>query len=165
VAGTNKNEPSMSVGDLPVTIRKAEARDVETVAAITDAAYMRYVAVIGRKPRPMTDDYHQVLAEHPVWLICVGAQTAGVLVLMREPEAMLIYSVAVEPAFQKRGVGRRLLELAEEQARAAGYARIRLYTNEHMVENIALYQRLGYEETGREPVGGTALVHMAKALF
>ena len=43
-------------------------------------------------------------------------------------------------------------------------ARIHLYTNDHMVENIALYRRLGYKETGRKPVGGTALVHMAKAL-
>ena len=33
-----------------------------------------------------------------------------------------------------------------------------------MVENIALYQWLGYVETGRKPVGGTALVHMAKLL-
>ena len=41
---------------------------------------------------------------------------------------------------------------------------MRLYTNERMVENIAHYPRLGYEETGREPVGGTALVHMAKTL-
>jgi len=56
------------------------------------------------------------------------------------------------------------LVLAEEQALAAGFQRIRLYTNEHMVENIALYQRLGYQETGRESFGDTRVVHMAKSL-
>jgi ribosomal protein S18 acetylase RimI-like enzyme len=154
----------MTAIDAPVAIRKAEPGDAETIAAITDAAYTKYIPRIGRKPRPMTENYHQVVVEHPVWVIGLGGQPVGVLVLMPEPEAMLIYSVAVDPQYQKRGLGRRLLNFADEQARAAGYARIRLYTNEHMLENIALYQRLGYEETGREPVGDTALVHMAKGL-
>ncbi len=112
----------------------------------------------------MTDNYRWVIAEHPMWVACLGEQLAGVLVLMAEPDAMLIYSVAVDPDYQKRGLGRRLLALAEAQAQAAGYQRIRLYTNEHVVENFALFQRLGYKETGHEPIGGTALVHMAKSL-
>jgi ribosomal protein S18 acetylase RimI-like enzyme len=147
-----------------VDFRRAAPGDAETIAAITDAAYSKYIIRIGRKPGPMTADYRQMIAEHPLWLLLVGDSIAGVLALMAEPDAMLIYSVAVRPEYQKRGLERRLLALAEEQARQAGYARIRLYTNEHMVENIALYQRLGYAETGREPMGGTALVHMAKNL-
>ena len=145
-------------------LRPAVAGDAEAVTAITTAAYSKYIARMGRKPRPMTVDYGEIIAEHAVWLLCEVERPVGVLVLMAEPEAMLIYSVAVDPDYQKRGLGRRLLALAEEQARAAGYQRIRLYTNEHMVENIALYQRLGYAETGREPVAGTVLVHMAKSL-
>ena len=147
-----------------VIIRKAEPSEAETIAAITDAAYTKYISRIGRKPRPMTENYHQVVAEHPVWVLTLVERAVGVLVLIPEPEAMLIYSMAVAPDYQRRGLGRRLLDFAEEQALDAGYARIRLYTNERMGENIALYQRLGYQETGREPVGGTALVHMAKAL-
>ena len=148
----------------PIHIRRATLDDAGAVTAITSVAYSKYIARMGRQPRPMTDNYRRVIAEHPVWVACLGARPVGVLVLMAEPEAMLIYSVAVDPAYQKRGLGRRLLAHAEAQARAAGYQRIRLYTNELMVENIALYQRLGYEETGREPVGGTELVHMAKRL-
>ena len=154
----------MDTNDQRVTIRKGVTDDAGTVSAITDAAYGKYIARIGRKPRPMTEDYHKIVAEHPVWVLCLGDRPVGVLVLMAEPESMLIYSVAVRPEYQKLGLGRRLLELAEAQARHAGYSRIRLYTNEHMVENIDLYRRLGYQETGREPVEGTALVHMAKAL-
>ena len=154
----------MDQDDPSLTLRKAVLADAEVIAALTDAAYSRYIARMGRKPRPMTDDYRAIVAEQPVWLLCFDAHPIGVLVLMAEPEAMLIYSVAVHPDHQKRGLGRRLLALAEEQALAAGYQTIRLYTNEHMVENIALYQRLGYQETGREPVADTNIVHMAKAL-
>ena len=150
--------------DRSMTIRKAKAEEAEIIAAITDAAYAKYIERMGRKPRPMTEDYHQIVTQHPVWLLSVGDRPVGVLVLVPEAEAMLIYSVALEPAYQKQGLGRRLLQLAEDEARRAGLDRMRLYTNEHMVENIALYQRLGYLETGREPVGGSELVHMAKVL-
>jgi len=145
-------------------VRRAIEWDAPAVAALTDAAYAKYVPRIGRKPRPMTADYRQMIAEHAVWLLCRGDELAGVLVLMSEPDALLIYSVAVSPEHQHRGLGRRMLALAEEQARLASYARLRLYTNVHMTENIALYRRLGYAETGREEVSGTTLVHMAKPL-
>jgi len=150
--------------ELPLTLSKARTEDAGDIAALTNAAYDKYIARIGRKPRPMTADYGAIVAEHPVWLLCLVDHLVGVLVLMVEPEAMLIYSVAVHPDYQQRGLGRRLLALAEEQALAAGFQRIRLYTNEHMVENIALYQRLGYQETGRESFGDTQVVHMVKSL-
>jgi ribosomal protein S18 acetylase RimI-like enzyme len=147
-----------------IAIRRAAPSDAESIAALTDAAYARYVPRMGRKPQPMTVSYHDILAAHPVWLLCVGQAHAGVLVLMHEPDAMLIYSVAVHPEYQHRGLGRRLLAWAEHAARQAGYARIRLYTNALMEENIALYQHLGYRETRREPFHGLFIVHLAKTL-
>ena len=154
----------MATTDGTITVRPATMADVEAVTAITAAAYRKYIPRMGRQPRPMTDDYSQIFASQPVWVADLGQRPIAVLVLMPEPAAMLIYSVAVHPDYQKRGLGRRLLTLAEEQALAAGYQQIRLYTNEHMVENIALYLQLGYQETGREPVSGTNIVHMVKAL-
>ncbi len=153
----------MAVGE-PVTVRRAVAADAKTIAALTDTAYAKYVPRLRRKPQPMMADYHELIAQHAVWLLCLGEHPVGVLVLMAEPDAMLIYSVAIAPEHQGRGLGRQLLSLAEDQARQAGYTAIRLYTNEHMVENIELYRRLGYEETRREHFVGSAIVHMAKRL-
>lgn len=152
------------MSETAIQIRLATPADAGQIAAITDAAYEGYIALIGRKPQPMTADYQAIVAEHPVWLLCVGDQIAGLLVLMREPETMLIYSVAVHPAHQGRGFGSRLLDLAEDEARRAGYSSIRLYTNSLMEANIARYRRRGYQETGREPRGETAIVHFVKQL-
>ena len=149
---------------LQIYIRKAMPVDVAAIAALTDAAYTKYVPRMGRKPQPMTVDYHQMLAEHPIWLLCVGQTVAGLLVLMHEPDIMLIYSVAVHPDYQHRGFGRRLLAWADQEARQAGYTKIRLYTNALMEENIALYKSLGYHETHREPFNGLFIVHLAKTL-
>jgi ribosomal protein S18 acetylase RimI-like enzyme len=81
-----------------------------------------------------------------------------------ESEHLLIHNVAVSPAYQQRGFGRQLLDWAEQEAQREGYALIRLYTNTLMTGNIALYQRLGYIETRREPYLGSTLVHMEKRL-
>jgi GNAT superfamily N-acetyltransferase len=147
-----------------VIIRKASPGDAGIVAAITAAAYAKYVPHLGREPQPMTADYNQILLEHSVWLLCLGDQPAGVLVLMRAPDYLLIYNVAVNPTYQKQGLGRQLLAWAEKEAQREGYSLIRLYTNEKMVENITFYQRCGYVEVAREPYMGSTLVHMAKHL-
>lgn len=47
------------------------------------------------------------------------------------------------------------MTFAEEQATAHGLQEVRLYTNEKMHENLAIYARLGFEETGRGLDGAT----------
>ncbi|HLC06206.1 MAG TPA: GNAT family N-acetyltransferase [Anaerolineales bacterium] len=147
-----------------LTIRRARQADAEDVAALTDSAYQKYVPLLGRKPQPMTADYRRMIKENGVWLLSSEDHPAGVLVLITEPECLLIYSVAIRPELQKQGMGRYLLAWAEEEARRVGCQRIRLYTNSLMEANIALYTQLGYLETHREPYAGSTLVHMSKWL-
>lgn len=71
--------------------------------------------------------------------------------------------LAVVPDLQGRGLGSRLLALAEAAA-PAGLRRIRLFTGERSVANLRLYRRHGYVETHRTPWAGYALVHMVKEL-
>lgn len=148
--------------DEGVVIRRARPDEGPVVAALTDRAYAHYIPLLGRRPQPMTADYGQMIAQDEVWLLLHDDWPAGVLVLVREADTLLIYNVAVEPRFQGRGIGRLLLNLAEAEALRAGCARLRLYTNEHMTSNIAMYLRRGYRETGREAYLGSDLVHMEK---
>ncbi|MBW9205749.1 GNAT family N-acetyltransferase [Mumia sp. zg.B17] len=59
----------------------------------------------------------------------------------------MIENIAVAPGRQGQGRGRALLGWAEVQAAAHGYAEVRLYTHETMVENLAFYRRHGFEVT------------------
>ena len=63
-----------------------------------------------------------------------------------------------------QGLGRELLMFAEGRAIDAGFQRIRLYTNEAMIENIKLYRRIGYAETHRAEEHGLRRVYMTKAV-
>lgn len=156
----------MPTETVDLIVRQASPDDAPIIAEITDAAYEKFVARLGRKPQPMTADYRVMAAEHPIWLLCesVDAKPVGLLILKHEPDAMLIYSIAIRPEYQRKGLGKRLLQLADEKAIEAGYATIRLYTNERMAENVAYYKQVGYHETHQEPYLGTMTVHMAKTL-
>jgi len=145
-------------------IRRALQEDAEAVAEITDLAYSKYVPLLGRKPQPMTADHRKMILENDVWLLLCEDDPVGVLVLVNEPGCVLIYSVAIRPEFQQQGLGRRLLDWAEQEAQKGGRRCIRLYTNALMTANIALYRHLGYLETEREPFMGSTRVHMSKSI-
>ena len=112
----------------------------------------------------MTDDYAEVIRERRVTVAESGGRVVGVLVLAVTQEGFLLENVAVEPAWRGSGLGRTLLELAESEARRAGYDSIYLYTHEKMSENRALYARIGYAEYGRRHEKGLARVYMRKPL-
>jgi ribosomal protein S18 acetylase RimI-like enzyme len=150
---------------LDYTIRLATPADVEAIRALTREAYARWVPVVGREPLPMTADYEAAVRAHRFDLLYVDGALAGLIETVDEGEQLLIENVAVAPAFQGQGLGRRLLAHAEAIAREAGRSRVRLYTSALMAANIELYQRLGYAIDGREvTLEGRNAVHMSKAV-
>jgi GNAT superfamily N-acetyltransferase len=154
-------------------IRAAEPGDVAAIEAIVERAYGVYVERIGMRPGPMDDDHGEQVRRGLVHVAedgrrdagegC-GAAIAGLIVLVELEDRLLIENVAVDPGRQGEGIGRRLLEFAEETARRAGIATVALYTHEKMSENLALYARLGYEEDERRRENGFSRVFMSKRL-
>lgn len=112
----------------------------------------------------MLDDYGALIREKRVHVLDKDGVIDGVLVLIPEAASMLLDNVAIRPGAQGHGRGRKLLEFAERCALDAGYGSIRLYTNEAMTENIALYSRIGFIETHRGEAHGLRRVYMTKSL-
>jgi GNAT superfamily N-acetyltransferase len=145
-------------------IRKAHAEEADAVREVVRAAYQHYVPVIGREPAPMLDDYVARIAANQVWVLEDTRGLAGVLVLQDGPDCFLLENIAVRPDRQGLGFGRRLLDLAEAEARRCGWGAVTLYTNALMVQNIAIYAGRGYVETGRRTEKGFQRVYMEKRL-
>jgi N-acetylglutamate synthase-like GNAT family acetyltransferase len=145
-------------------IRLARAADVAAVTAIVKDAYSVYLARNGKTPGPMRDDYAVLIADKRVHVLEDDDEIVGLLVLIPEQRAMLLDNVAVAPRAQGRGFGVRLIAFAEARARAAGLGVIRLYTQDIMTENLALYSRLGFIETHRGEEIGLQRVYMSKTL-
>ena len=112
----------------------------------------------------MSADYAAAIATHQLWVVDGEAGLAAVLELIPEEDHLLVENIAVDPARQGSGLGRRLMAFAEAEARRQGFREIRLYTNANFAENIAFYRRLGYRVTTQEPYKESIVVFMSKTL-
>lgn len=65
---------------------------------------------------------------------------------------------AVEPEFQNRGLGGRMLDFVERRAKSLGASEIALDTAEGATHLIAYYAKRGYREVGRADWGATNYV-------
>jgi GNAT superfamily N-acetyltransferase len=138
--------------------------DVQAVRAVVVAAYQHYVARIGREPGPMRADYDAAVRDGQVWLAVQDGGVVGLVVLVPEPDHLLLENIAVIPAQQGQGIGTQLMTFVEDEARRHGLTEVRLYTHEMMTENIAYYGRRGYIETHRDGEDGFRRAFFRKTL-
>ena len=148
-------------------LRRARADDLSALVALQRAAYEPMGEISGGTPKPLRVDYAEVLADLEVWLLG-GDPLEAALILEYQPDAVLVWSVAVAPTGESRGVGRALLSYAETRARAKGLNLMRLYTNTKFERNRAIYRQFGYDEVRFERIGDDeppfVIVHMEKPL-
>jgi ribosomal protein S18 acetylase RimI-like enzyme len=145
-------------------IRPARPTEAGTVRDIVHAAYRHYMPRVGKPPGPMLDDYARRIANHQAWVLEESDRILGILILEEHDGRFVLDNIAVAPDAQGGGRGRTLIAFAEAEARRRGYRDICLYTHVLMTENQALYQRLGFIETGRATENGFDRVYMAKTL-
>ena len=149
---------------MPREMRAARPEDDAAVGDLVRAAYSKYVGRMGKEPAPMLEDYAALIRAGEVWVLAEGGEVLGVLVMRPADDHLFVDNVAVAPGHQGRGLGRELVAFAEERAEREGLPEVRLYTNEKMHENLAVYARLGFEETERKIDGGYRRVFMRKRL-
>jgi GNAT superfamily N-acetyltransferase len=146
------------------TIRRATESDATSVANCAVEAFSHYIPRLGLTPIPMTRDYGAAIANAQVWIATQHGETIAALALDTTDEGFLIDVIAVLPQHQGTGVGRALLELAEQEALRQGHDSIYLFTNEKMTENRALYERIGYVEYKRLAFAERTRVFLRKPL-
>jgi ribosomal protein S18 acetylase RimI-like enzyme len=145
-------------------IKSADARDVEIIRQLVREAYAKWVPVIGREPMPMKTDYARAIREHDIDLLYAEGTLAGLIETIVACDHLFIENVAVAPPHQGQGLGRRLLDHAENKAREAGLGEIRLLTNAAFKDNIRLYRFVGFQIDREEPFMDGSTVYMSKII-
>ncbi|MDN3278908.1 GNAT family N-acetyltransferase [Frankia sp. RB7] len=145
-------------------IRRANFADLPAIERIVSDAYRVYIERIGKPPGPMLDDYSAHIRNRAAWVAETSDQIAGVLILIEQTDHLLLDNVAVDPSHHGRGIGRELLNFAEQEAGRRGHREITLYTHEKMSENLAMYPALGWVETERREQNGYQRVFFRKFL-
>jgi GNAT superfamily N-acetyltransferase len=92
-------------------------------------------------------------AREGLWLARLDGRTVGSVALIEESSELgrLGYLVLL-PDARGTGAGRRLVDMVLEAARAAGYARLHLFTFSDLRAAGALYRSVGFEVASAEDV-------------
>ncbi len=142
-----------------VSLRLAESRDAEGIAECIRAAYSIYASRIHDLPA-VSEGIPETIEHSRVWVVEREGRIVGAMILVPEHDCMVLENIAVIPECAGMGLGRTLIGRAEQDCVALGLREIQLSTHKDMPENVAIYSRLGWKETGRS---GTK-VHMSKAV-
>lgn len=138
-----------------MTIRPITERDDKKIAAIVRMNLKQYHLDI-----PGTAYYDPEL-EHLSWYYADKPAKRAYYILEDEkgrilggvgfaefeaiPDCAEIQKLYLVNETKGKGLGRKLLETAEEGAREKGYQRLYLETHSALVEAISLYEKMGYE--------------------
>jgi len=98
----------------------------------------------------MDIDYSEEIKNYPCWVAEQNGIVIGGLIMMFEERHAQIANIAVHPDYQGLGLGRGIMEFAEEKAKEKKYSRLELATHILLTENISLYCHLGWTESGRD---------------
>lgn len=120
------------------------------------ALFTLMAGVFETETAPLSDPYLDgLLRQNRFWTLVastddrlVGGLTAHTLPLTRVPEhELFVYDIAVLPAYQRRGVGQRLVEELRAQARAVGIREIFVLADNEDLHALDFYRALGGHAT------------------
>lgn len=154
-----------------VRIQIASADDAEAIAAVIRAAFTPfesfYTAEAFAATTPNTEKIRARFDENGViWTALKSREMVGTVSVVREGARLYIRSMAVLPAAQGSGIGRRLLGTIENFAVENGFKELFLYTVPFLDAAIRLYEQSGFVrgELETERFFGTPWFEMTKDL-
>lgn len=98
---------------------------------------------------PVSDGAADDIANNQVWVAVQDDDVIAGLVLVAGDGFLKLANLAVRPDHGGKGLGRKLIELTEQEAKRQGYAEMRLNTHVEMSGNVRLYEHLGWAEVSR----------------
>jgi putative acetyltransferase len=143
--------PASPLGPAAYRVRAAVAADVATIVELQEISILGLgVAVYGlRKARAWaqagTEHSRDLLSQGSFFVAEAGARLLGVSGWSADaerPDTAWVRYVFVRPEAAGRGIGRRLVGVAESSALASGRGRLRLWSS---LNAIGFYERLGYQ--------------------
>lgn len=152
-----------------VSVRPAAQKDAAELAAVVRAAFESYRGRLNPSPSALSENAESIGARlaggYGLAAVAKGGIVGCVLASLRDPGEAYIGRLAVLPIWRRRGIGRMLMERGQDAARARGCAAMSLGVRLALPENIAFFERLGFQVVREECHPGFAqptYVTMAK---
>lgn len=146
-------------------ITKASEEDLQEILELQHLAYQSEAALFGRQDiQPLTETLDELIEEYKAGTVLKMTDENGKIIgSVRGKEAdgtLYIGKLMVHPDHQRKGYGRRLLTAIEECCPGRRYE---LFTSTRSVNNIRLYESLGYKKFDeRDADGEIRFVYLEK---
>jgi ribosomal protein S18 acetylase RimI-like enzyme len=89
-----------------------------------------------------------------------GGDFIGSVFCAEKDGALYLTRMATRPDWQKRGIGRTLVQAAEDEARRARMSKLLLRVRQTLPENLAYFRKLGFVVIGEGQEGGRTPFHI-----
>lgn len=132
-------------------IRLADARDVAAIVRVINLAFRAAEGFFIEGDRITAETLRPMLQKGKFLVAEDAAELVGCVYVELQGDRAYFGLLAVDPARQHRGLGRRLVDESENRARAAGCRAMDLRIVNLREELPPFYRRLGYVETGTAP--------------
>ncbi|WP_420411913.1 GNAT family N-acetyltransferase [Roseibium sp.] len=161
----SQNNRTQPEDKMNITIETAEKGDADAILSLQKIAFHQEAKLNGDMLiTPMVETLDQLTEAFSTHLFLVakdGPEILGSVRIRSDGNTCHIGRLFVAPGHQGRGIGRRLMQAAEEQFTKSG--KFKLITGGKSAGNIRLYESLGYQVTGEAMDNGkTPLVVMEK---
>ena len=131
-------------------LRTATAADAAVVAALINAAF-KVERFFVEGDRTNEDEVHTYMTKGTFLLAEQDGAPVGCVYVEERGDRGYFGLLAVHPARHGKGLGRSLIQAAEERFRRAGSRAVDIQVVDLRIELAPFYRRLGYVETGTAP--------------
>lgn len=153
-----------------IEIRLALIKDIDAIAFVLRQAFIAYELdyppAAFAATTPTADQIRERWEEGPVWVTVQNELVVGTMAAVAKDSGLYVRSMAVLPASRGQGIGRMLLQTAEDFAIHHRHSRIFLSTTPYLKEAIRLYEHFGFQiiNEGPHDLFDLPLFTMAKQL-
>ena len=133
-----------------ITIREFQSGDAAAFRRLNEEWITRYFRIEPKEELVLADPQGTILDKGGrIFFAVADDQCIGCCGLIRlSINEFEVAKMAVSPAYQRGGIGRRLLQAVIDEGRKTGAHRLYLETNHTLTPAIRLYESLGFKRHG-----------------
>jgi putative acetyltransferase len=130
-----------------IGVRQFQSGDAAAFRRLNEEWINRYFRIEAKEEAILADPQKTILDRGGrIFFATAGERCVGCCALIRLGDTEFeVAKMAVEPSYQRAGIGRRLLLAAIAEGRNAGAQRLYLETNHVLTPAIRLYESLGFK--------------------
>jgi hypothetical protein len=147
---------------MKIEIKLADKSNLCQIKECVELSYRPYVEKLTVEPAPLHADYEDLILNDSVYILeGRDKEMLGLVVLISEPNCLLVDNISIFPKWQRRGTLPTVCSFIIARALSLNMRSIRAITNSKLDRNIEMYTKIGLTIDRYEEMVDRTAVHMS----